>query len=65
MKQRIRVVARIRDDVADAREAADQSLGLRAVDPMAGRDRETDRQTERIHRRIILVVRPPRERPMA
>jgi len=29
MKPRIRVVARIRDDVADARQAADQSLGLR------------------------------------
>ena len=43
------VVGRIHDDVADTRQAFDQPTRLRAVAPLARRDRAPDRQTERIN----------------
>ncbi len=46
--QRLGVVARVSHDMTDTRKTRDQSFGLRAVGPMARRDREPDRQAERI-----------------
>ena len=42
------VVGRICDDMADVRKTFDQSLRLRAIAPVAGRDREADRQAKRV-----------------
>ena len=50
--QCVGVVSGIRDDVADADQTAEQPLGLRALGPLAGRNREPDRQAERVHRRM-------------
>ena len=52
--QRLGVVSGVGDDMADARPVSDQPLGLRAVGPMARRDREPDRQAERVHSRMDL-----------
>lgn len=52
--QRLGVVSGVGDDMVDAREITDQLLGLWAVGPMAGCDREADRQAERIHGRMDL-----------
>lgn len=50
--QRFGVVSGVCDDMADAGKVADQPLGLRAVSPVPGRDREPDRQAERVHGRM-------------
>lgn len=52
--QVIRVIGRIRDDVAHALQPRDQASRLRAVTPLAGCDLEPDRQSERIDRRMDL-----------
>lgn len=52
--QRLGVVSGVGDDMADTRQVSDQPLGLRAVGPMALRDREPDRQAERVHSRMDL-----------
>jgi hypothetical protein len=40
--------------MADTLQAFDQTTRLRAIAPMAGRDREPDRQSQRIDRRMDL-----------
>lgn len=44
--QMIGVISRIHDDMADSLETLDQATRLRAVTPLAGGDREPDRQTK-------------------
>lgn len=46
--QVIGVVCGVRDDMADAIQPLDQTARLRAVAPLPRRDRDPDRQTERI-----------------
>lgn len=47
--QVIRVVGRVRDDMADAIQPGDQTARLWAVAPLPGRDRDPDRQAERVN----------------
>src|SRR5690606_21677522 len=56
--QRLGVVSGVGDDMADARQPADQPLGLRAVGPVSGRDRKQHREAERIHRGVDLGRQP-------
>ncbi len=46
--QMIGVVGRVGDHMANAGQAFDQTAGLRTITPLAGRDREPDRQAKRI-----------------
>jgi len=52
--QMIRVIRCVHDDMTNAREAFDQTTRLWAVAPLAGRDDCSDRQAERVHRRVDL-----------
>lgn len=56
--QRVGILASIGDDMAHAGQVGDQPLSLRAVAPMAGRQREPDRQAERIHRCMVPDPQP-------
>ena len=48
------VIGCVGDHMADAPEAFDQTARLRAISPMARRDRKPDRQAERIDRSMDL-----------
>ena len=50
--QVIGIISRIHDDMTNTLQAFDQTARLRAVAPLAGRDRGSDRQAERIHRSV-------------
>lgn len=54
--QVVRVIGRVGNHMADAGQAFDQSAGLGAIAPMAGRDREPDRQAERIDRGMEVLI---------
>lgn len=43
------VISRVGDHMADARQAFDQSTGLGAIAPLAGRDRQPGRQAEGVN----------------
>ena len=49
-----RIIARVHDDVPDAFQPLDQPARLWTVAPLPGRDREPDRQPERIHSGVDL-----------
>ena len=52
LAQMIGVISRIHDDVSRVCQPCDQAPRLGAITPLPGGDRETDRQTKRIHRRV-------------
>jgi hypothetical protein len=47
------------------RKMREKVSASRAVGDVAAREHESDRSTQRVGQRVIFVVRPPRERPMA
>jgi hypothetical protein len=46
------VVGRVHDSMTHARQTIDQTACLRAIAPLPGRDRETDRQSKCINRSV-------------
>lgn len=51
----IGVTGRVRHDMAGTGQPVDQPLRLRAIAPLAGRDRSADRHPKRIGRRLLVT----------